>query len=106
MKPVVLRPQAEIDLIDMAQWYQERGGIALAERFFDSAREATDIMGRTPAIGSLRLGQLSGFDGLRSWPLKRFPVRWLYFERPDFVDAVRLLGERQDIAAILATGLD
>jgi toxin ParE1/3/4 len=34
-----------------------------------------------------------------------FPIRWLYFERPDFVDVVRLLGERQDIAAILAADL-
>ena len=106
MKPGVLRPQAEIDLIDITQWYAEQGGLPLAERFFQSAREAIKTIERTPGIGSPRLGQLAGVDGLRSWPLNDFPVRWFYFDRPDFVDVVRLLGERQDIAAILDPGLD
>jgi toxin ParE1/3/4 len=39
---------------------------------------------------------------LRSWPLRRFPVRWFYIERADFIDVIRLLGERQDLEAILA----
>lgn len=43
---------------------------------------------------------------LRAWRIGRFPALWLYFERPDHIDVVRLLGEREDIAAILATGLD
>jgi toxin ParE1/3/4 len=38
--------------------------------------------------------------------VKDFPVRWFYFERLEFVDVVRLLGERPDIAAILGAGLD
>jgi hypothetical protein len=29
------------------------------------------------------------------------PLRWCYFERTDHLDAVRLRGERQDLAAIL-----
>jgi len=31
-----------------------------------------------------------------------FPLRWFYFEREDHRDIVRLLGERQDIVAILS----
>lgn len=106
MKPGVIRPQAEIDLIDITQWYADQGGLALAERFFQSAYEAVKTIERMPGIGSPRLGQLAGLDGLRSWPVKDFPVRWFHFDRPDFVDMVRLLGERQDIAAILGPGLD
>ena len=106
MKPGVLRPRAEIDLIDITKWYADQGGLALAERFFHSAYEAVKTLERTPGIGSPRLGQLAGLDGLRSWPVKDFPVRWFYFDRPDFVDMVRLLGERQDIAGILGAGLD
>jgi toxin ParE1/3/4 len=30
-----------------------------------------------------------------------FPLVWLYFERDDHLDVIRLLGERQDILAIL-----
>jgi plasmid stabilization system protein ParE len=32
MKRVVLRPRAEIDVIEVTQWYAEQGGQALAER--------------------------------------------------------------------------
>ena len=106
MKPGVLRPQAEIDLIDITQWYTEQGGKPLAERFFQAAREAIQTIEHMPGMGSPRLGQLAGIDGLRSWRLKHFPVRWFYFDRPDFLDLVRLLGERQDIAAILGAAPD
>jgi toxin ParE1/3/4 len=30
------------------------------------------------------------------------PLRWFYLEREDRLDVVRLLGERQDIVAILS----
>ena len=106
MKPAVLRPQAEIDLLDVTQWYVERGGTALAAQFFDSARAAINELERMPGMGSPRFGQLAGIDGLRSWPIARFPVRWCYFEQPDYIDMVRVLGERQDIVAILGAGLD
>lgn len=33
-------------------------------------------------------------------------ILWFYFERYDHLDVVRMLGERQDIASILAAGLD
>jgi toxin ParE1/3/4 len=54
-----------------------------------------------PGIGSPRLGQITGIEGLRSWSLPRFPVRWFYIERDEYIDVVRLLGERQDLEAIL-----
>lgn len=90
----------------MARWYAEQGGPPLGERFFDAGRAAIKALEHMPGMGSPRLGQLAGIDGLRSWPLKDFPVRWFYFDRPDFVDVVRLLGERQDIAAILGAAPD
>jgi toxin ParE1/3/4 len=31
----------------------------------------------------------------------KFPLLWFYFERRDHLDVVRLLGERQDIPAIV-----
>jgi toxin ParE1/3/4 len=54
-------------------------------------------MRSSPALGS-RLE----IPGLRTWQLKKFPLLWFYLEREDHLDVVRLLGERQDIAAILS----
>ncbi len=42
-----------------------------------------------------------GIPGLRTWQIARFPLLWFCLERDDHLDVVRLLGERQDIAAIL-----
>lgn len=101
MKPARLRLAAKQDLSDAAVYYAEQGGLALGEDFL---LEATAALSRTesmPGLGSPRAGQLCGVEGLRAWPVKQFPLRWFYFERDEHLDVVRLLGDRQDIAAIL-----
>lgn len=76
----------------------------MGERMFDAALEALKPVERMPGIGSLRLGQLCDIPGLRSWRVTGFPVQWFYFEAEDHLDVVRLLGDRQDIIAMLTAG--
>jgi toxin ParE1/3/4 len=104
LKPARLRPLAEEDLVDAAAYYAQKGGRLMGERMFDAALAALKPTQRMPAIGSLRLGQLCEIAGLRSWRVTGFPMQWLYFETEDYLDVVRLLGDRQDIAAILSAG--
>jgi toxin ParE1/3/4 len=101
-KPARLRPRAEQDLVDAARCYAAEGGIALGERFFDAALAALEPLERMPAIGSPRLGVACGIPGLRSWRVEGFPLQWFYFEAEGWLDVVRLLGERQDIAVLLS----
>ncbi len=101
MKTARLRPLAEQDLTEAARYYAQTGGLALGERLFDAALAALKSVERMPAIGSPRLGLMCDIPGLRSWRVDGFPVLWLYFEADDYLDVVRLLGERQDIAALL-----
>ena len=68
---------------------------------FDAALAALKPLERMPAMGSPRLGQLCEISGLRAWRVPDFPMQWLYFETADHLDVVRLLGDRQDIVAIL-----
>lgn len=104
MKPAHLRPLAEADLIEATRHYAAEGSIALAERMFDAALAALKPVERMPSMGSPRLGQLCEIPGLRSWRVADFPMQWLYFEAEDHLDVVRLLGDRQDIVAILTAG--
>ena len=76
--------------------------MALGARVFEAAAAALGPIQARPGQGSPRLGALAGIPGLRSWRVEGFPLRWFYFEAGEFVDVVRLLGERQDIAAILS----
>ncbi len=102
MKPAHLRPQAEADLIEATRHYATEGSVELAERMFDAAIAALQPIERMPGMGSPRLGQLCEIPGLRSWRVTGFPMQWLYFEAEDRLDVVRLLGDRQDIVALLS----
>jgi toxin ParE1/3/4 len=101
LKRAKLRPLAEQDLVEIAQYYVREGDRALGERFFDAALAALEPIQRMPAMGPPRLGKLCDIPRLRAWCVTGFPVQWFYFEADDHLDVVRLLGERQDIAAIL-----
>ncbi len=85
----------------MASYYAKEGSAALAERAFDAALAALGPLQRMPAMGSPRLGQMCEILSLRSWRVSGFPMQWFYFEADDYLDVVRLLGDRQDIIAIL-----
>jgi toxin ParE1/3/4 len=106
LKRAKLRPLAERDLVETVQYYVQAGDRALGERFFEAALAALEPIQRMPAMGSPRLGKLCDIPRLRAWRVTGFPVQWFYFEAPDHLDVVRLLGERQDIAAVLRGELD
>jgi toxin ParE1/3/4 len=103
LKPARLRPAASADRINGARYYRDEAGSAIAQRFLASTRAALERLEANPAIGSTAHGVSLGIPGLRTWPADGFPVLWFYFERDDHLDAIRLLGERQDIATILDT---
>lgn len=101
MKPAVLRPQALQDQQGEVRYYRKEGGTRVAVKVAKATNDALDQVELDPGIGSPKLGKVLGIPGLRTWRVTRFPLLWCYFERADHVDVVRLLGERQDIAAIL-----
>ena len=101
MKPEVLRPQALGDQQSEARYYRKKAGTRTAVKLVRATDAALDQIELDPGIGSPVLGKSLGVPGLRTWQVARFPLLWFYFERADHLDVVRLLGERQDIAAIL-----
>lgn len=105
MKPAQLRPKAEADLVEAAAYDAHQGGADLAERMFEAALSALAPIERMPGMGSPRLGQICDIPGLRAWRVEGFPMQWLYFEAADHLDVVRLLGDRQDIVALLEAGV-
>ena len=74
----------------------------MAVRLVNATNMALDQIELDPGIGSPSLGMFLGIPALRTWRVAKFPLLWCYLERGDHVDVVRLLGERQDIAGLLA----
>ena len=101
MKPAVLRPQALRDQQSEVRYYRKEGGTRLAVKVAKATNAALDQIELDPGVGSPTLGKLLGIRGLRTWRVAKPPLLWCYFERGDYLDVVRLLGERQHIAAIL-----
>ena len=101
MKPAVLRPQAGRDRQAEVRYYRKEAGSRIAVRLVRATNSALDRIELNPGIGSPLLGRVLDISGLRTWRVTGFPLLWLYFERVDHLDVVRLLGERQDIATIL-----
>ena len=101
MKPAELRPQALRDQQGEVRYYRKEGDSRVAEKVAKATNAALDQIELDPGIGSPTLGRRLGIPGLRTWQPARFPLIWCYFERGDHPDVVRLLGERQNTAAIL-----
>lgn len=101
MKPAVLRPQALRDQQGEVRYYRKEGGTRVAVKVARTINAALDQIELDPGVGSPTLGKRLGIPGLRTWRVAKFPLLWCYFERADHLDVVRLLGERQDLAAIL-----
>jgi toxin ParE1/3/4 len=101
LKPAVLRPQALRDQQGEVRYYRNEGGTRLAVKVANATNEALDQIELEPGMGSPTLGKLLGIPGLRTWRVGKLPLLWCCFERGDHLDVTRLLGERQDITAIL-----
>lgn len=103
MKRAIPRPQARADLHAEIVYYRKQAGKLIANQLAGAVDDALQHLQQNPGTGSLRIGQELGIPGLRSWRVSGFPLIWFYFEREDHLDVVRLLGERQDILAILGS---
>ena len=106
MKPAELRPQALRDQQGEVRYYREEGGSRVAVKVIKATNAALDQIELDAGIGSPTLGKRLGIPGLRTWRVSKFPLLWCYFERGDHLAVARLLGERQNIAAILGDAFD
>jgi toxin ParE1/3/4 len=101
LKPAELRPQALRDQQGEVRYDRKEGGSRVAEKVAKATTAALDPVELDLGIGSPTLGRRLGIPGLRTWRVAKFLLVWCCFERGDHLDVVRLLGERQNTAAIL-----
>lgn len=95
-KPYVLRPLAREDRRSQVRYYRQAAGTAVAGKLVKAMAKALQDPERNPSIGSPTLGRLLGIAELRTWRLQGFPLTFWYVERPDRIEVVRLVGQRQD----------
>ena len=99
LRPVIPRALAARDIDDAIAFYQAEAGPQRALRFIDALQHAFRRIARHPGVGSPRYACELGLDGLRAWPLRRFPLLVFYREQPDHIDVWRLLHANSDVPA-------
>jgi toxin ParE1/3/4 len=103
VKPAKLRAAAADDIERAVDHYLDEAGAEVAGRLVDALERALGNLARQPKLGSLRFSYDLGIPDLRSWPVQRFPYLIFYIEQDDQLDVWRVLHDRRDIPATLAT---
>jgi toxin ParE1/3/4 len=101
LKAARLREKARDDLRQQLAYYRREATQKVALQLRTVAESSIQFLEQNPGLGSPTLGRELDIDNLRTWRLTGFPLLWLYIEHPTHLDFVRLLGQQQDIAAIV-----
>ena len=98
---VIRRPRAAQDILDAVDYYFGEGGAPAASGFAAAIEKAFRHLGRYPSTGSERYASELGLQGLRCWPLSRYPFQIFYSEGKEHVDVWRILHGQRDIPSSL-----
>jgi toxin ParE1/3/4 len=100
-KRIFHREQARRDGRAAARYYLSEAGEGVALDFADALRDAFNLIGDAPQIGSPRYAHDLGKPCLRSLQLRRYPYLVFYIERRDHVEILRVLHARRDISSLI-----
>lgn len=89
MTPLVVEPEAELDIADAYDWYEDQRA-GLGERFLTAVRECLDRVQAHP------LAYPVIEHGVRRALLRTFPYSVLYLTRPDLLIVVACFHGRRD----------
>ena len=87
--PVVLTPEAEADVDDAAQWYDDRRR-SLGARLTAAIRATLQRISDKPDLYA------EVDDGIRRAPVRRFPYGVFYHHKADRVEVIAILHDRRD----------
>lgn len=99
---VTIRPQADRDLVEQAQYLLAKAGMATALRFYDAAEETFSLLASHPEMGRAHRWKNSRLSSLRMCLLSGFP-NYLVFYRPTRrgIEVVRVLHGARDVDSLI-----
>jgi toxin ParE1/3/4 len=107
MKPARLRIAAWEDLASAYEYYeqasQHEGSNLILNRFIDAVAKAQTHIERNAGTGFPRYAEVMRMEGLRHWPIGKYPYSFFYIERADSIDVIRVLHLNSDIPKHLQT---
>lgn len=101
MKPVIRHRKADQDIAQAAEYFGKHGGLRLELEFVEALAAAFGHLSRHPDAGSERYANPLRLEGLRFWPMRKFPYLIFYLDRGDRLEVLRVLHAERDIPAWL-----
>jgi toxin ParE1/3/4 len=92
---------AEDDLDRAVDHYQITAGTDVVIDFLHDFNNAVAHISRFPGSGSPKYGYEPSLEGIRFWPLKKFPFLIFYIESEFQIDVWRVIHGNMDITAQL-----
>jgi len=98
---VVIRPAADRDLDEQAEYYLSRAPDT-AVRWYEATAKTFEFLADNPGIGTIRETRKPGLRGIRTWPIPGFERHIIFYRSIDGgIDIVRVLHGARDIDRVL-----
>jgi toxin ParE1/3/4 len=107
MPLVILRPAAENDLLNQAEYYDRKGGNALGDRFLAAAEAVFARLAVFPESGAPARLRHIRIQGFRFVPVPDFEDILIFYRfSENRVRVVRVLHGRRDLDGVLVEGTE
>ncbi len=103
MKPAILvRPAAERDLDEQAEYLASHGNLELALRFYRAAEATFELLAHRPRMGKVNQFRSRFLTNVRTFPLKGFPKHLVFYLLiGQGVEIIRVLHGARDLEILL-----
>jgi toxin ParE1/3/4 len=102
---IILRPAADRDLIDQAEYLTTHQSLQTGLRFYRGAQETFRLLASQPEMGTRAECRSSFLYGMRMFPLKRFPNHLVFYRRVENgIEIIRVLHGARDIETLFMRG--
>ena len=105
MKPAILvRPAAERDLDEQAEYLATHGNLERALRFYQAAEATFELLASRPWIGKVKQFRSRFLTNVRTFPLKGFPKHLVFYLPIEHgVEIIRVLHGARDLEILLGS---
>lgn len=101
-----IRPAAQADIDEHADYLAEQGGEGLGYRFILAVEEVMDVLLEWPEAGAPWQSDHPRLQGIRRYRVIDFTNHYIYRVRTDALEVIHLYHAKQDIEHLLASEAD
>ena len=101
-RAIRVRPAAERDIDEQAEYLAVHGDVEMALRFYRAAEETLRLLSERPRIGSGIRFRSRFLPGIRWFPLKGFPKHLVFYLPVEHgIEIIRVLHGARDLESLL-----